>query len=863
MPRKYAIGRRAWFICGRCGQRGLYRDSVFDGYYPNVRVHPECFEDRHPQEKLVKVDDPIALWRPSPDPFGLQTDISTPVLAGSYSFTTGDYTLTWSESIASYALVDQYHIYRREISVDPTTEFELLATFDVVRDWETTRLNDLEYIDTTVSIGFTYEYYVVGHPVEGPDSLNSNVVTLNIVVPVGLNVPLVYDETDSGGLVTLTRSGGKAITPDGFVCNGFDNRLSTAAIPANLQSATAELALQVTMYHFGGQSRATNRELVLGLCLNDANSTPKVEIFVDEDPSDVSDPRAGLAVHTGGSTTQFRLNRARWQFQWRRHEITSGGQQAYMQGVEYNPTNGRMLYSVHFNETLARVYEVDIPTGEVTRTFDFPAPYKHVGVIARRSNGDWWFGDASVAGKFCRVDIETSFTIGTAQILQEVTVSSSLSTGFGGASLAFATISGTEYAMVGTYGTSGTQYMYFYLASLLAAGTGLTVANRFKRFTHGLRNQGVTAGPENTHCYASYGTGTYSAGRIIRVDLTLLIAQGDGTSFLTNEDTVRYITPPSNFPEDLAFDGDGWLWCPTESDVTFEDDMNWNCLWRTMRYESSSNPSWTYIPGFPKNTYTANYNGAGTWNVYMNGRIFRTFTAVPDVTPTAFTIGGPIQAAAGGTNGFFRGVISGVHLGAHQITTDQMSLFASGGFETRDLVVLSFPAFNFSALGPSVAGWTNESGAIAATSTTGIGASYDPGQPDWFFGGVVALTVSRVRFATNTLTKSTGGTVSNSEMDTKLPWFVNNFRVASFTAHADNGSLGFRFLDSTPTQIRLDQGELYSPLPDLYWKYRSNTPGNAPILTRNIDLVYRAERFAGTNNDAHMDHIRVYGFMEP
>lgn len=67
MPRKYATGKKALFICGRCGLRGLYRLSKFDGYYPNLRVHPECWEDKHPQENLPKVSDPIALWRPAPE----------------------------------------------------------------------------------------------------------------------------------------------------------------------------------------------------------------------------------------------------------------------------------------------------------------------------------------------------------------------------------------------------------------------------------------------------------------------------------------------------------------------------------------------------------------------------------------------------------------------------------------------------------------------------------------------------------------------------------------------------------------------------------------------------------------------------
>jgi hypothetical protein len=43
------------------------RNLIFDGYYPWMRVHEECYEARHPQEKLVSVTDPIALYRPAPD----------------------------------------------------------------------------------------------------------------------------------------------------------------------------------------------------------------------------------------------------------------------------------------------------------------------------------------------------------------------------------------------------------------------------------------------------------------------------------------------------------------------------------------------------------------------------------------------------------------------------------------------------------------------------------------------------------------------------------------------------------------------------------------------------------------------------
>lgn len=67
MAKQYARGARAWCICGRSGKKILLKDSVFDGRYPNMRVDPAYYEARHPQETLPRVEDPIALYRPSPE----------------------------------------------------------------------------------------------------------------------------------------------------------------------------------------------------------------------------------------------------------------------------------------------------------------------------------------------------------------------------------------------------------------------------------------------------------------------------------------------------------------------------------------------------------------------------------------------------------------------------------------------------------------------------------------------------------------------------------------------------------------------------------------------------------------------------
>lgn len=79
MAQKYAKGQHAWGICGRSGKKMLLKDMVFDGRYPNMRVDPDWWEDKHPQEFLPKVEDPVALYRPSPEVIDAP---SSPVLTG-------------------------------------------------------------------------------------------------------------------------------------------------------------------------------------------------------------------------------------------------------------------------------------------------------------------------------------------------------------------------------------------------------------------------------------------------------------------------------------------------------------------------------------------------------------------------------------------------------------------------------------------------------------------------------------------------------------------------------------------------------------------------------------------------------------
>lgn len=64
---KYSSGNEAWGLCQKCALRFLLKDLTFDGYYPGLRVCHECYDSRQPQEFLVDVTDPTALWKPSPE----------------------------------------------------------------------------------------------------------------------------------------------------------------------------------------------------------------------------------------------------------------------------------------------------------------------------------------------------------------------------------------------------------------------------------------------------------------------------------------------------------------------------------------------------------------------------------------------------------------------------------------------------------------------------------------------------------------------------------------------------------------------------------------------------------------------------
>ena len=67
MAHTYAKGTYSKGRCGRCGDKCDYRDLIDDGQFPGLRVHPDCYDMKHPVETPLNVQDGIALRKPAPD----------------------------------------------------------------------------------------------------------------------------------------------------------------------------------------------------------------------------------------------------------------------------------------------------------------------------------------------------------------------------------------------------------------------------------------------------------------------------------------------------------------------------------------------------------------------------------------------------------------------------------------------------------------------------------------------------------------------------------------------------------------------------------------------------------------------------
>lgn len=170
----YARGRHALGTCEKCGLRVPYFQLCDDGYYKHLRVCSECWDGPHPQERLLRVSDPVGLWRGTPDTVYPPTApvLSDPVLLGD------DVELAWAASTSPDSGVAGYLVLRALND----GEFTQIADLPVTRDFIATIVDEpLSYTDEDRTTG-VYSYLIRAYDMRNPAMVsgNSNIVAVTV-----------------------------------------------------------------------------------------------------------------------------------------------------------------------------------------------------------------------------------------------------------------------------------------------------------------------------------------------------------------------------------------------------------------------------------------------------------------------------------------------------------------------------------------------------------------------------------------------------------------------------------------------------------------------------------------------------------
>ena len=647
-------------------------------------------------------------------------------------------------------------------------------------------------------------------------------------------LPLTYDEQDAANSMTWVRQGpGPHVTPSGFEGDGYEARYKSTTIPSWMGAADAEVVLHLSAKAYQNKLKSTTRETLAYIGEDTSTANPKLELALGVDPSDTSLSAFAVRAYTSAVQTAW-LGRPEWRYEFRFPELYSGASQARPQGLLFLDSDTVMV-SAHYQDTESRVYKVRISDGAVLGSFSFgTTTYRHVSTFAKRSNGDVWATDYETR-KMLRLDLDASFSSGSAVILN--VYDTSILDGMG--AIEFVTVSGTEYALIGQYATSGTPYVYAVLASKLGTGT-FALADRHKRFVLGLRIQGYAMNAGKLFVSRNIAQGlTTDGGYIQRYDIATAITSSADGATLTAEATFN---GPSRFVEDVKFHPTtGHIWMPTEGVSAVGSDEGSLGVW--------SSP----LTGQPvENHYTIHYDGGSAVTIKVNNRLFAVENWALTRPVQVVSVGGPPQAAAGMQTGFFAGYVRNLVVQDAAMTDAEYALAVSGGHETGTLTSYTMALTNSGAELGNTTGWTNEVGSLGVRN-----ASPAPAAGSWyFFGGPNLQTICRQRLDVLTQTGLTGAQVDAGNIWAKARW-----KQTSFDSLNDPGACGLRTLNASSAQIAQQvAGVAYTPnsisTGPWYW-YNRCLPIDLASGTRYLDALMRYDRTAGTNNDTYIDDVEV------
>lgn len=666
-------------------------------------------------------------------------------------------------------------------------------------------------------------------------------------LPLGILVfPLTFDEMDSDHQVALERLGGAGphVTPAGFEGDGYEARYKTDSLPPWVNSG--EVSLQFSAAVPNLRARSARDELV-SLCADDATADVRMGFAVMEDDKGSVRVPAGAIKLVAGTTAGPRelfLGRPGWGYVLRTPSPTVGQYPAKLQAVHFIDQS-TMVFSAHLDDTESVFYRVDLADNSITGEFTLGSSYRHVASMAERSNGDVWVGDYET-GTLLRIDLGASFVSGSAVILDSCDASSIIGTG----AIAFMTISGEEYLVMGQYSTiEENGYLYLFSASVLSQPS-IVAADRFKRFMLGRRMQGIVERNGRLLLARNSLRGDAGAGGVVgwiqELDLAGMVeslADGSAVHSTANSGyiTAQYVGPAS-YVEDLAVHPTtNEVYAPTEGGYGVIDYPGFQGIWRSDLADRAA-----------LNHYSAEYDGVGTVVVKLNGYTFATMAWELDQVAEVLTIGGLPAAASGFTNGYSLGTIANVALVNGSISDALFDAIADGDFEQSSLQEYSLFLLNPGAETGDVSSWTAEVGSLDVRD-------FNPPAYEgiyYFSAGPNPATRARQRL------DLTQQGLPSGVLDSGGAWAKVRWQQSAYSDQ-DPGGMGLRAL--TSADATLDEqysGSDWTPFGGgasgpWYWYPRCYAM-DLPANTRKLDAIYNAgPRTAGTNNDLYVDIITV------
>ncbi|CDF82157.1 hypothetical protein PKB_0789 [Pseudomonas knackmussii B13] len=658
--------------------------------------------------------------------------------------------------------------------------------------------------------------------------------------------PLTYDEQDSTGSLTLTRSSGYGplVTPSGFEGDGYGARLKTTSLPSWITTSGAEVSLVASVKCEAPYVASGQRGVFASLSEDTTAANPFLEIssysdFAGGGYTGVMILRCFGSVSGGTAGTLYTpLFRPAW-----RHEVvlpvqTSGVYKGVPQAC-FILDDDTMLMSAHYQDTESKVFKIRLSDGALLGQFTFgTTTNRHIASIARDSSGNIWIADYETSAVH-QVDLAASFSSGTAVILSTC----NLSAAGAGYAIDFVTVSGTEYLLAGNYSTTDTAYVWVIPVSLLST-TPFVSGTEYKKFLVGRRVQGLAMKDGKmllSRNQSSGGAETF--GVVDRYDIVTAIASTATGATITRE---AWYYAPSMYPEDIGVHpSNNRIYVTTEGYGTTPDSTTgggWHSAW-----------SRELVAQGETNHVTAEYNGSNSISVKLNNRQFCTVAVALTVAPAAISIGGPPPSSAGIATGFCYGTAANVAFVNGPVSDSEYAAITGGSYETGTLTAYELTLTNPGAESGSTTGWTVESGGMTVRNANPVpyeGAYY-------FTGGSFVTSVSRQRI------DLVAQGLSAADLDTGTLWGRIRWRQASYDSANDPGGMGMRAVDGSAGTI----STAYSASAVMPVGYTSSFGGiwfprsftlALPTLTRSLDALYNASgRTSGTANDHYVDSVRM------